>query len=171
MVFDWFRRKFDKPESESESVTDTEQISESLVAAEEELVVPAAEPELASEEVATDYLAWAKAAYQNIQQQEAAAVAVVEPESEPLVAETITANTDELEAETASSDDEEDVSTSDSEIDALDESEAIPGDEESLPIWARDDRQQRLEQLKAAAIETEVPVAPAADVEIGRAHV
>ena len=159
MVFDWFRRKFDK--AESESVTDTEQIAESIVEEEEEeLVVPAAEPEPASEEVATDYLAWAKAAYQNIQQQEAAAVAV-EPESEPVLAETIDANTDEIEAEIDSAAIDLDT-TPDTEIEAVEE----PTDEESLPIWARDDRQQRLEQLKATAIETEVPVAPGADVEL-----
>ena len=148
MVFDWFRRKFDK--AESESVTDTEQIAESIVEEEEEeLVVPAAEPEPACEEVATDYLAWAKAAYQNIQQQEVAALAVVEPDPEPFLAENIDGNTDEIEAEIASSNDEQDVSISDSEIEAVEELELTSAAEESLPIWARDDRQQRLEQLKA----------------------
>jgi fused signal recognition particle receptor len=173
MVFDWFRRKFDKPESESESVTDTEQITEPVVEEEAELVVPATEPEPASEEVATDYLAWAKAAYQNIQQQELAAVAVVEPEvepeSEPVAVAILDPTADEIEAESTSSaiELEPELSASDSEIEAIDESpEASPENEESLPIWARDDRQQRLEQLKATAIETEAPVAPTADVEL-----
>lgn len=156
MVFDWFRRKFDKPESESESVTDTEQIAESIEE-EEELVVPTSEIETASEEVATDYLAWAKAAYQNIQQQEAATVAVVEPESESVLAETIDAKTDQIEAEI------ELEPTSDSEPETVEELESTPENEDSLPIWARDDRQQRIEQLKATAIETEVP---AADIEL-----
>jgi fused signal recognition particle receptor len=171
MVFDWFRRKFDKPESESESVTDTEQIAEPIAEEEEELVVPAAEPAPASEEVATDYLAWAKAAYQNIQQQEAAAVAVVEPEPEPVAVETIEPSADEVEAESTSSaiepePIEPELAESDSEIEAVEQPEAIPENEESLPIWARDDRQQRLEQLKATAIETEAPAAPTADLEL-----
>jgi fused signal recognition particle receptor len=164
MVFDWFRRKFDK--SESESVTDTEQTEESVVEEEEELVVPAAEPPTTSEEVATDYLAWAKAAYQNIQQQELAAVVIVEPEAEPVTVETIDANADEIEAETGSSAIEPELAAADSEIEAVEESEAAPSSEESLPIWARDDRQQRLEQLKATAIETEAPGLPTADVEL-----
>jgi fused signal recognition particle receptor len=166
MVFDWFRRKFDKPESES--VTDTEQITEPIVEEEKEteIVIPAAEPGAASEEVATDYLAWAKAAYQNIQQQEAAAVAVVELESEPVTVPTIDANADELEAETASFTFEPNLAGSDGEIEVVEEPEATPENEASLPIWARDDRQQRLEQLKATAIETEVPAAPAADIEL-----
>ena len=67
MVFNWFRRKFDK--SESEQVQDSEQVETPAVVEDEPT-----EPD--SEAVATDYLAWAKAAYQNIQQQ--SSVAVVE---------------------------------------------------------------------------------------------
>ena len=78
MVFNWFRRKFDK--SESEPTPDSDLGAES---AEEILAVEAEEdlPEPASTEVNTDYLAWAKAAYQNIQQQTSAPseVADVEP--------------------------------------------------------------------------------------------
>ncbi len=170
MVFDWFRRKFDKPESESEAVTDTEQIAEPIVEEEAELVVPVSEPEPASEEVATDYLAWAKAAYQNIQQQEAAAVAVVEPESEPVAVEIIDPDAGSIAELVDSAIEPEpiepELAESDSEIEAVEELEATSENDESLPIWARDDRQQRLEQLKAAAIETEVPAAPAADVEL-----
>jgi fused signal recognition particle receptor len=167
MVFDWFRRKFDKPESESEAVTDTEQIAEPIVEEETaELVAPVAEPAPASEEVATDYLAWAKAAYQNIQQQEAAAVAAVEPEVEPEVLASTDPTADELEAETTSATIEPEIDASDNEIEAVEQPNATPENEESLPIWARDDRQQRLEQLKATAIETEMPAAPTADVEL-----
>ena len=36
--------------------------------------------------------------------------------------------------------------------------------QQTLPIWARDDRQQRLEQLKASAIETVEPEASASDL-------
>jgi fused signal recognition particle receptor len=166
MVFDWFRRKFDKPESESEAVTDTEQIIEPVVEEEAEIVV-AAEPAPASEEVATDYLAWAKAAYQNIQQQELAAVAVVTTESEPVtVVETIDTNADEIEAETAIAAIELEPAASDTEPETVDQPEDTSVAEQTLPIWARDDRQQRLEQLKATAIETEAPAAPAVDVEL-----
>jgi fused signal recognition particle receptor len=87
MVFNWFRRKFDKAESDSELTSDPEQLAESGgedVEAEAEADLP----EPASPEVATDYLAWAKAAYQNIQQQQAATTPEVvpdEPIAEPVV--------------------------------------------------------------------------------------
>jgi fused signal recognition particle receptor len=165
MVFDWFRRKFDKPESEA--VTDTEQIAAPVVEEEAELVVPAAEPAPASEEVATDYLAWAKAAYQNIQQQEAAAVAEPAVESEPEPVTVLDDEiVDELESETTSATIESEIAASDIEIEAVEQPEATPENDDSLPIWARDDRQQRLEQLKATAIETEEAAAPTADVEL-----
>lgn len=70
MVFNWFRRQFDD-QSEKSQVDQTETMSEQSDA---ELTEPeAAEP--ATEEVAEDYLNWAKAAYQNIQKRQQ-----VEPE-------------------------------------------------------------------------------------------
>ena len=82
MVFNWFRRKFDKSEAESEP--DSEQVA--AIESEDEPAVD--EPQVpASEEVATDYLAWAKAAYQNIQQQQESpppAVELVEPVAAPI---------------------------------------------------------------------------------------
>jgi fused signal recognition particle receptor len=164
MVFDWFRRKFDK--SESESVPDTEPVEESAVAA-EEVVDQIEEKEVASvtEDVATDYLAWAKAAYQNIQQQQESAAAIAEPEPEPELESGTSA--DELEVEPDISDTAPEIEAADSETEtAVDQPEAEPVSEESLPIWARDDRQQRLEQLKATAIETEETETPTADVEL-----
>ncbi len=152
MVFDWFRRKFDKPESES--IPDPEQVEESVVEEEEEQE----ETETVSEEVATDYLAWAKAAYQNIQQQQESPVAI-EPEPEPeLVAVETSDNVEELEIEPDSSDVEPVVTESEIEVNVE--------EPESTPIWARDDRQQRLEQLKATAIETEESEAAKADIEL-----
>jgi fused signal recognition particle receptor len=150
MVFDWFRRKFDKSESDLEP--DVEQIEESVVTEEEEEVVAVAEVETVSETVATDYLAWAKAAYQNIQQQEAAAVAASEPE--------LTTSADEpvIEPESEADDSTTEITGEDPED--------LATSTESLPIWARDDRQQRLEQLKATAIETEESVPPGLDVEL-----
>jgi fused signal recognition particle receptor len=182
MVFNWFRRKFDR--DESEPVLDTEQVEDSGED-EDESVVPAAEPQTAREpEIATDYLEWAKAAYQNIQQQQAApqlSEVAAEPETVSSTVETTTSdgetpvvidNVVELDSTTA-----EDLTTvvaveppvietsseSESDIDSATTTE-IEGSEQTpaavaLPIWARDDRQQRLEQLKATAIEPEAPAA------------
>ena len=159
MVFNWFRRKFDN--SESESVPDPELVEESA-GAEESLVEPAtAEPTTASEEIATDYLAWAKAAYQNIQQQEAppAAVETAPEVGEPIepAIETSEANVEEIAVETTTAESEPTPT-----IDAL--PLTTEEDAENIPIWAREDRQQRLEQLKAAAIETIEPAASTADI-------
>jgi fused signal recognition particle receptor len=227
MVFNWFRRKFDK--SESEPTPDPDLGAES---AEEIVEVEAEEdlPEPASTEVNTDYLAWAKAAYQNIQQQtsvpsevadveparqeesEATTTAgiadIVEPESVPesvtisaqheepeatTPAEIADVETDsvpessiaiepDIEPELAPADtavvaDVEPVTTTEPEAtvkieppvvetpsdNAGDDSATVP---ENIPIWARDDRQERLERLKATAIESIEPAAPAPDLEI-----
>jgi fused signal recognition particle receptor len=175
MVFNWFRRKFDT--SESEPVPDTEQSEASVDVAAPE--VSEDEPATTSQEVATDYLAWAKAAYQNIQQQqEALPVAASETESltvEPIETpeeESIDPATSTLDLDTDSANDSETDSTVEQQSAAASSDEIstvaeIPAPvAELLPIWARDDRQQRLEQLKATAIEPEAPAAPAADVEL-----
>ncbi|WP_295620920.1 signal recognition particle-docking protein FtsY [Chamaesiphon sp. GL140_3_metabinner_50] len=147
MVFNWFRRKFDN--SESEPAPDPELVEEAAVAVPEEPA--AAEPVTADTEIATDYLAWAKAAYQNIQQQEAPPAAVVATVSE--ASEPSQPNVADIAAET------EPATTVDTPpVLAIDE------DEENIPIWARDNRQQRLEQLKATAIETVEPAASNADI-------
>jgi fused signal recognition particle receptor len=168
MVFNWFRRKFDK--SESEPVPDTEQVEESAGDEEESEIV--AEPATATDAAATDYLAWAKAAYQNIQQQQ---------ESPPVTGgefEADVASSEEIGAETTSKLGLEtsivDIEPSEPELTGhdpistmgIDEPEDLPPAAENIPIWARDDRQQRLEQLKASAIETEESVASAPDVEL-----
>jgi fused signal recognition particle receptor len=163
MVFDWFRRKFDKSESESESAPDPEQVEESA-GAEEDLIAPEQKEEeaaTASEEIATDYLAWAKAAYQNIQQQQESPV-VIEPEPEPeLVAVATGDGVEDLEVEPDSSDTEPaEIVETEAEV------EVNIDDTEATPIWAKDDRQQRLEQLKATAIETAEPEATKADIEL-----
>ncbi len=176
MVFNWFRRKFDK--SEAESVPDSEQ-----VAAIESEAEPAVDEQLepAGEEVTTDYLAWAKAAYQNIQQQQESpplAEPVIEPAtviSEDLeLVDTATTppTSDTLVTDPAIAIVESNPTAPDLEIDATTENSAVEIDPTAaedapaaeLPIWARDDRQQRLAQLKATAIETIEPEAPAADV-------
>ena len=194
MVFNWFRRKFDGTPSPEENLTesDPEQIAET-VGTEVEAEAEEDTPTPASTEVATDYLAWAKAAYQNIQQQQATAQPKVatEPTAETTITEvesdsapgSITATVTDAEPESTLenvaaivSDVESDVErtiaepvvdvTEDAAIDpsvtkpeaALTESEATTTDEEeNIPIWARDDRQERLERLKATAIETVEP--------------
>jgi fused signal recognition particle receptor len=179
MVFNWFRRKFDR--DESEPVLDTEQV-EASGEDEDEVVVPAAASEVASEPaVATDYLEWAKAAYQNIQQQQSSPpAATVETEPQPVstdvAAVTVEPTSSEAKAP-AAIDNVEPAAVEPPVLPATDESnrstletsvetsEDIPT-EDNLPIWARDDRQQRLEQLKATAIEPEAPATPAPDVEL-----
>ena len=165
MVFNWFRRKFDK--SESEQVQDSEQVETPAVVEDEPT-----EPET-SEAVATDYLAWAKAAYQNIQQQQSS-VAVVEADetssdesaivetTEPELLET-SAITD-VEPETTAPEGEIEVAVDNSAPVRIEAPEATPVVTENIPIWARDDRQQRLEQLKATAIETLEPEPPTPEI-------
>jgi fused signal recognition particle receptor len=206
MVFDWFRRKFDN--TQSEQVPDSEQEEASIGEEAAAEVVedaapdsPAAEVQVAEEvaattssEVATDYLAWAKAAYQNIQQQQQQqeSTPVVDPEPAVATTEEITPDepaiepavieTTERELEISAEEQVEDQfeqqvdeqvdepleqelpqdQTTDQSNDAVDP----PASEETLPIWARDDRQQRLEQLKATAIETIEPETAPADVEL-----
>jgi fused signal recognition particle receptor len=170
MVFNWFRRKFDK--SESELGPDAEQVEES--AGDEEESAVTAEPETASDEVATDYLAWAKAAYQHIQQQ-----AVVESEADiinPVAVEAATttaAEAVEIEIGSAnvepalSPDPETELTVTDPvATTTIDPPEDPPTGAENIPIWAREDRQQRLEQLKASAIETEVPEIAPPEIEL-----
>jgi fused signal recognition particle receptor len=174
MVFNWFRRKFDT--SESEPVPDTEQSEASV-----EIEAPAVsedEQATTSQEVATDYLAWAKAAYQNIQQQQAA-LPVAASETESLTVEPIETPTEEsinpattvpdldigsaTENTTDSTVEQQSVAASNDRISTVDE---IPAPVADVPIWARDDRQQRLEQLKATAIKPDAPELPAADVDL-----
>ncbi len=155
MVFNWFRRKFDQ--SESEPTQDSEQLesSEPNVVDEAETDVPPVELELASQEVvetatepATDYLAWAKAAYQNIQQQQESSPPTVEENlaetKQVAIPEIASTEIDLIAAVTG------EVETKPVELAQPDAAPAI----ENLPIWAREDRQQRIDQLKAAAIET-----------------
>lgn len=197
MVFNWFRRKFDR--AESEPALDLEQVEESG-GDEDEVVVAAAETETASNrepEIATDYLEWAKAAYQNIQQQQASpppSAVAAEPETissdvAAVAVETTSSNEqtpasataiDDVKLDTTTAEDRETAVTveppvvetsseSEGNVDrstietSIDASEDLPT-EDNLPIWARDDRQQRLEQLKASAIEPEAPEAPTPDV-------
>jgi fused signal recognition particle receptor len=167
MVFNWFRRKFDNPESEPSQ--DSEPSVES--APEQSAETTTAEPESAdpvNPEVATDYLAWAKAAYQNIQQQELAAQTAAAEVTEEVTAQVEqVATVEEATTEPLVTD----VASEPSAVEAptlaiSDVSEDTSADGSDLPIWARDDRQQRLEQLKASAIETAEPEAQTPDIAI-----
>jgi fused signal recognition particle receptor len=170
MVFNWFRRKFDKSESEQVATPEPEEV----VVAEE--LAETAEPKLASESegVATDYLAWAKAAYENIQQQESASLTTIAAVEEPTSADKdpVVVTTEPDLATLPSADNSEDEPTP--VVDLAPQSAESPVLElntqtdtdtaETTPIWARDNRQQRLEQLKATAIETIEPAASTSDL-------
>ncbi len=156
MAFNWFRRQFNQPEDSSEpAVEQAESVGES-------------DPEANSpdsEAVQEDYLAWAKAAYQNIQERQASPIAP--PEA---------AKPSEIEAESPTvfePEPEPSVEVAVAELPILapePENIASPGiaQEEptpttppkptaDLPVWAKAnaDRQARLERLKATAIDKE----------------
>lgn len=85
MVFNWFRRQFTQPSSEASPETVEPSAAESPEAAPEtEAQTKAATEETAQE----DYLSWAKAAYQNIQQRQQEAQAETPAASPEPAAET-----------------------------------------------------------------------------------
>lgn len=155
-MFNWFRRnekaKQQQPEPTSQETT-AETAAESIAESETEVAEP-------------DYLAFAKAAYQNIQQRKGEAVAQsgskeedsvneaseIQP-SEP-VAESIPTepNSEESEALTSTSTETTATNTTTSEPEV-----ATPTPTVNLPAWMQ--KSQGLEKLKATAIET-----PEADV-------
>jgi fused signal recognition particle receptor len=157
MVFDWFRRKIvgsdapveDLTESESESTSDPDPVE-----TEADLPAPA------STEVATDYLEWAKAAYQNIQQQQATVTPAAESQV-PAVTPTAPEIADLEPATTTTAEIEPEPTAGESLAQPLpwriDPPSADPDNLETIPLWAQDDRQERLERLKATAIETVEP--------------
>jgi fused signal recognition particle receptor len=143
MTFDWFRRQYsDQPEAAQPEVEPTE--------------ATPAEPEVA---VAEDYLAWAKAAYQNIQKRQQEAPVPTAPVSETEAAETATLEAD---AKVAAALAEPIESLSPSPEAAVSATEpATP-----LPFWAEAEaeRQARLERLKAEAIAEPEPTPPATTI-------
>jgi fused signal recognition particle receptor len=180
MAFNWFRRQFNPSEDPSEPATEqTEAVGE--------LDLNASTPPQAStsesDTVQEDYLAWAKAAYQNIQERQQATVAIpaVEPEdvnTTPIEAEPPKAV---LESEPKPIAEEEIAPSPVIEAEPSPEAAASPTltpeqtspevaeptPTETLPAWARADadRQARLERLKATAIDVEKVLAtPAVNV-------
>lgn len=208
MVFNWFRRQF----SSNSQETDVEQ--EQTDEIQPELEPSASEPtDEQSQEVAADYLDWAKAAYKNIQQRQKeqdsdVAETEVDSPSEQLAQTTPQTTAESPEAETAPTLEEESDNlpevAPESEVAAeLPEAEtpetetaqaveedtfplpdsvdspaveqittppeqtsdpqaSVPAEDVTpvapLPVWAREDRQARVERLKATAIETPEPV-------------
>jgi fused signal recognition particle receptor len=92
MVFNWFRRQKKSSESSAEGKQDSP-TPEAVTPVDEAVVVPTPAPSPQTAQSNEDYLKWAKAAYQNIQQQKTETVEVEDqeeeatPETEP-VAET-----------------------------------------------------------------------------------
>ncbi|HEY9617645.1 MAG TPA: signal recognition particle-docking protein FtsY, partial [Microcoleaceae cyanobacterium] len=74
MTFDWFRRRFDQEE-------ETAQPQESEASPPESASAEPAASESATDEVAEDYLNWAKVAYENIRKRQAEAAQTSEPEA------------------------------------------------------------------------------------------
>ena len=180
MVFNWFRRQF----NDKDAPTPEEQPEVTPVEVEAEA------PTASEEDVAAEYLKWAKAAYQNIQQQQAESpqTALQEdtiPETSTVEPETLVSEIDEPDSETfIPQADEPDSETIVSPVDEPDpETPVTPVDEPDpetlvsqeietaakeetapLPFWAQAeaDRLARIERLKATAIEVEPEIIPQA---------
>ncbi|HIK17261.1 MAG TPA: signal recognition particle-docking protein FtsY [Leptolyngbyaceae cyanobacterium M33_DOE_097] len=139
MTFDWFRRQYNDQPQEPEA--------EAPVAEQ-----PEAEPE--AEAVAEDYLAWAKAAYQNIQkrQQVEEAPAQSAPAAEaPTTTEAATEPAPTVSEPTAT----EEAASVEEPVAA----EESVTETDPLPFWLSEaDRQARLERLKETAIVEPEPV-------------
>lgn len=162
-MFNWFRRNEKAKQTQSESTpkeTQPEVTTESTEESKTEVVEP-------------DYLAYAKAAYQNIQQRKGEAEAVegetvLENEaevSEPVIDETTTEdNTVETEESEADNREDAEVRSDIEELESIVEEEAeseikeeIEPEEEkatatNVPAWMQ--KSQGLEKLKETAIET-----------------
>lgn len=93
MAFDWFRRQFTQPQDASQS--EAEPLAEQPTVAE----VSAEASDAEADDVQEDYLAWAKAAYQNIQQRQQAPAEAVE--SSPVLESTPKPETLALEGQDA----------------------------------------------------------------------
>lgn len=165
MVFNWFRRQFDKteetPEQQPQPETVQEQVTQEAAPAEEETAV-----------VSEDYLSWAKAAYKNIQKQQQ----TTPTETETLTTETEAADSQETPAiveppaptepsesepaptETTAVSEETSAFTTSAEVEEAETPEAETAEEtepQPLPFWAKAeaDRLERMERLKADAVE------------------
>ena len=158
--FNWFRRSYDEA-SEGEKPQEEEQSQPVSQETDEAAAAPAS---------AEDYLAWAKAAYQNIQQQQTQPETAEAPESdaaspEPPAPETEAAQPQESEPET----DAPAVAEAEPEAPAVAEAETPAGSDAAAPFWAKAaeaERMARLERLRETAIvEEEETIEPPAAAE------
>ena len=189
MAFNWFRRQYDDPKEKPQNE------EEAKAAAQPKAEPAQSQPSQAQpQQSAEEYLAYAKAAYKNIQDRQKK-VETQEPEAgeeteekpqTPETAEVLETQTpdsatakaeevapvEEIAAPVALEAATEEVATPEIIETASDAAAAQvqPTSEEqatvsAVPFWARDDRQARLERLKATAIEEPEPeVQPAAAV-------
>jgi fused signal recognition particle receptor len=157
MAFNWFRRQFTQPEDAPEPQVDS--------SVEQKDSVSEAEATVEDETVQEDYLAWAKAAYQNIQQRQQTSPSV---EEEAVAAEPVLPQTEKSEPKESEPEEIAVVQVAESQPETSVEETAIAPhvddaatidtsspDPSALPLWARADaeRQARLDRLKATAIE------------------
>lgn len=152
MAFNWFRRQYsDKYEQENDEQTafsTAEAEAKTTETTSQSTNIPA---------TAEDYLSWAKAAYKNIQkQQQLKEETVSTPEQETAATEV---------AETEASTTKEEPETEQQTATITSETEQTT-EQTTVPFWARAEaeRLERMEKLKASALETPEPetVQPAA---------
>ncbi|MDJ0593880.1 MAG: signal recognition particle-docking protein FtsY [Pleurocapsa sp. MO_226.B13] len=163
-MFNWFRRNEKATQTQPETSppeTQPEVSTESTAESETEVAEP-------------DYLAYAKAAYKNIQQRKAAATqSAVDSDKEKTESEkidvqeatetTVTETPESEESETIVSDNEPAVATETVETDTEDEKPELEATTAAnVPAWMQ--KSQGLEKLKETAIET--PVAEEEEVEL-----
>lgn len=159
MAFNWFRRQF----SDRPSAGDTQQAEPSPTPSTPD--EPETKQPLSPTTVNEDYLQWAKAAYQNIQQQQKTTKSSTEaPTEAPTEAEKSTSEAQETPAELTETTEPvavvEEVAQEAPEV--TETAEPVAMVEESidqLPIWARTqaERQERIERLKETAISEPEP--------------
>jgi fused signal recognition particle receptor len=165
--FNWFQRRFESSDQPAESSTPPTDSDSPAPQADQ---APTAAPALSSE----DYLNWAKAAYQNLQKQQAELAAAPEPAQEtpapPLEPEELAAVAP-LESATTSTPEAPAPAEPATPAPSVDNMAASPPaadlpppTEPGLPLWARAEaeRQQRLARLEEMAIAEPEPVTPAA---------
>jgi len=157
--FNWFERRFESPDQPAEG---------SAPPADRDTLTPQAEPVAATPALSSeDYLNWAKAAYQNLQKQQADTAATPEEPvapKEPTAAAVVSTPTAPIPAAA-------EPATSAPELDTAATPAAQPPATDlplppapSLPVWARAEaeRQQRLARLEEMAIAEPEPATPAA---------
>lgn len=152
-MFNWFRRNEKAKQKQSETIPAETRSEESLKKTEES----------ETQESEPDYLAFAKAAYQNIQQRKGETNTIeseLAAETEPAKPEVETAETPEAAATDFQSDNKvpqvsEPVDTDVvSETAEVEEEEASAPEDANIPAWMK--KPQGLEKLKETAIETSV---------------